>query len=119
MKRYEVRKKYPPMNLFLSHQWMNCYKTFLSHLEKKNYMHVRWAGYLIFHNESLPFVFLNELAPPVGFEPTTNRLTAGYSTIELQGNLLFFVRLLQISNQSEQLLFHVLTRDNHIQEAVL
>lgn len=107
------------MNLFLSHQWMNCYKTFLSHLEKKNYMHVRWAGYLIFHNESLPFVFLNELAPPVGFEPTTNRLTAGYSTIELQGNLLFFVRLLQISNQSEQLLFHVLTRDNHIQEAVL
>ncbi|GEM_PF-3907935 len=30
-----------------------------------------------------------KLAPPVGFEPTTNRLTAGYSTIELQGNLKF------------------------------
>ena len=32
------------------------------------------------------FRLLNDLAPRVGFEPTTERLTAAYSTVELSGN---------------------------------
>lgn len=31
---------------------------------------------------------LKLLAPPAGFEPTTNRLTGDCSTAELQGNIL-------------------------------
>lgn len=30
------------------------------------------------------------MAPPLGFEPRTDRLTGGHSTIELQGNVKFF-----------------------------
>ena len=32
----------------------------------------------------------SKLAPPVGLEPTTCRLTVGRSTIELQGNIFNF-----------------------------
>jgi hypothetical protein len=37
------------------------------------------------------------MAPPTGFEPVTKRLTVVYSTAELRGNIITFVKKLEDS----------------------
>ena len=70
------------------------------------------------HNDLWPRASWFELrpdlgtAPPVGFEPTTRRLTAGCSTAELQGNLAStpaMYSFLTRSNQSLQGMLSVVT----------
>ena len=43
------------------------------------------------------------LAPPVGVEPTTQRLTAACSATELQGNLVFIILPVFYENDKEKL----------------